>query len=130
MRATPCPTGGKLTIETATDAVGADIGDVGALPPGDYASIGVMDTGAGMDAQTLQRVFEPFFTTKESGKGTGLGLSMVYGFARQAGGDVRIESALAQGTRVTILLPRATARSDQGAEEVQSASTPRMTSRG
>jgi PAS domain S-box-containing protein len=99
------PNGGKLVIETANYSISAETGDT--LPAGDYAAISVTDTGAGMDAQTLQRVFEPFFTTKEAGKGTGLGLSMVYGFARQAGGDVRIESTLGEGTRVTLLLPDA-----------------------
>ncbi len=61
-----------------------------------------------MDPAIASRVFEPFFTTKEAGKGTGLGLSQVYGFAKQAGGDVSITSAPGQGTTVAILLPKAT----------------------
>jgi PAS domain S-box-containing protein len=101
------PGGGKLSIETAMHSIAVGAGDAGALLSGDYVAISVTDTGAGMDAETMQRVFEPFFTTKEEGKGTGLGLSMVYGFARQAGGDVRIESDIGRGTRVSILLPRA-----------------------
>jgi signal transduction histidine kinase/CheY-like chemotaxis protein len=113
------PDGGKLVIETAKHAVAADRGD--ALAAGDYTSISVTDTGAGMDAHTLQRVFEPFFTTKEAGKGTGLGLSMVYGFARQAGGDVRIDSTLGEGTRVTILLPDAKGAGRQHLEGARSA---------
>jgi CheY-like chemotaxis protein len=66
----------------------------------------VRDTGAGMSPDVLARAFEPFFTTKAPGKGTGLGLSQVYGFARQSGGTVTIESQVAQGTVVRIFLPR------------------------
>lgn len=73
---------------------------------GGYVQINVSDTGAGMSSETLQRVFEPFFTTKPEGKGTGLGLAQVYGFVRQAGGDVSIECALERGTRITLMLPR------------------------
>jgi CheY-like chemotaxis protein len=76
------------------------------LPPGHYVRVAVTDSGSGMDATTAAKAFEPFFTTKEVGKGTGLGLSQVYGFAKQAGGDVRIVSALGEGTTVELLLPR------------------------
>jgi CheY-like chemotaxis protein len=68
-------------------------------------AIQVKDTGAGMDAATIDRAFEPFFTTKVAGKGTGLGLSQVYGFASQSGGNVEIESAVGEGTSLTIVLP-------------------------
>ena len=68
-------------------------------------AISVSDTGAGMPPEVLKRVTEPFFTTKETGKGTGLGLSMVSGFARQSGGDLKIESVVGEGTRVELLLP-------------------------
>jgi signal transduction histidine kinase len=68
-------------------------------------ALSVSDSGAGMDADTLERAFEPFFTTKPTGKGTGLGLSQVYGFASQSGGEVRIDSAPGAGTTVTLLLP-------------------------
>jgi len=74
---------------------------------GEYVTIGVSDTGAGISADLLPRVFEPFFTTKEVGKGTGLGLSQVYGFARQSGGAATISSTLDHGTTVTLYLPRA-----------------------
>jgi PAS domain S-box-containing protein len=115
------PGGGKLSIGIARRTIGAESGD--ALAAGDYVSISVADTGAGMDAQTQLHAFEPFFTTKEARKGTGLGLSMVYGFARQAGGDVRIESAPGEGTRVTLLLPssRAAATPQKSAADPASA---------
>lgn len=83
------------------------------LKPGDYVSISVSDTGAGMSREVLDRAFEPFFSTKGPGKGTGLGLSMVYAFARQSQGQVKISSEPGRGTRVEIYLPRATA------EEIQ-----------
>jgi PAS domain S-box-containing protein len=77
------------------------------LPNGEYVVLSVADTGVGISPSDLERVTEPFFTTKAQGKGTGLGLSMVYGFARQSGGMVRIESRLGHGTTVEIWLPRA-----------------------
>jgi two-component system NtrC family sensor kinase len=73
---------------------------------GRYIELRLEDSGYGMPAETLARVYEPFFTTKEVGKGTGLGLSQVYGFAKQSGGLVSIESELGRGTQVSILLPR------------------------
>ena len=97
--------GGKLTITTGNTVVGEADADDDAVP-GQYASLSVCDTGSGMSDETLARVFEPFFTTKEVGKGTGLGLSMVYGFAKQSGGHLRIESSLGRGTTVTLFLPR------------------------
>ena len=77
----------------------------------------VADTGEGIAPELLEQVMEPFFTTKPVGKGTGLGLSMVYGFARQSGGGVQIESEVGEGTRVTLWLPRAPAGEDLGPEE-------------
>ncbi len=85
------------------------------LEPGDYLAISVADSGVGMSADVLAKAFEPFFTTKPVGQGTGLGLSMVFGFARQSGGDVRIDSAPGAGTRVTLLLPRAPAGTEAAA---------------
>jgi PAS domain S-box-containing protein len=79
------------------------------LEPGAYASLTIQDNGAGMSEEVKRRVFEPFFTTKEVGKGTGLGLAQVYGFVRQSGGSVRLQSELQRGTTITILLPRAIA---------------------
>jgi signal transduction histidine kinase len=99
------PDGGTLTIETArVDTLPDDL--EGELRPGQYVSIAVKDTGTGMSPEVLARAFDPFFTTKAPGKGTGLGLSQVYGFARQSGGTVKIESKLGRGTIVRILLPR------------------------
>ncbi len=75
------------------------------LPPGRYASIAVTDTGHGMSPAVLARVMDPFFTTKDEGKGTGLGLSMVYGFAKQSGGAVRMYSEVGEGTTVRLYFP-------------------------
>ncbi len=100
------PDGGRITIETANkwmDEAGAHQHD---MPPGQYLSLCVSDTGTGMSADLMTKVFEPFFTTKPIGEGTGLGLSMVYGFARQSGGQVRIYSEVGEGTTVCLYLPR------------------------
>jgi two-component system NtrC family sensor kinase len=80
---------------------------------GDFVAVTVSDTGSGMPASVLSHVFEPFFTTKEHGKGTGLGLSQVYGFARQSGGTVTIDSREGEGTAVTIYLPRSTEAAEE-----------------
>ncbi|KQN80099.1 ATP-binding protein [Sphingomonas sp. Leaf62] len=99
--------GGTLTITTANGIIGeADAEDD--TVPGHYVSLAVCDTGDGMSEATMSRVFEPFFTTKEVGKGTGLGLSMVYGFVKQSGGHLRIESSIGRGTTVTLYLPKFT----------------------
>ncbi|MFS0771143.1 ATP-binding protein [Sphingomonas sp. 1P08PE] len=100
------PDGGRITIETANKWLDERTARQRDLEPGQYLSVCVTDTGTGMDAQTAQRAFEPFFTTKPLGQGTGLGLSMIYGFARQSGGQVRIYSELGMGTTICIYLPR------------------------
>jgi PAS domain S-box-containing protein len=79
-------------------------GHAGALGP--FVAVSITDTGAGISADQLTQIFEPFFTTKEVGKGTGLGLSQVYGFAKQSGGDVEVESTPGRGTTFTMYLPR------------------------
>ncbi len=100
------PDGGRLAIRTDNAVLGE--GDVlrRDVVAGDYVRISVIDGGAGMPPEVIQRAFDPFFTTKPIGHGTGLGLSMVYGFARQSGGQVRIESVEGQGTTICLCLPR------------------------
>jgi PAS domain S-box-containing protein len=105
------PSGGTITLVTRNQSVSADrAAREDGLASGDYAVLEVIDTGAGMSAQTLKRVFEPFFTTKDVGKGSGLGLSMVYGFVKQSGGHIHITSAPNQGTTVHMYFPRTQAR--------------------
>jgi PAS domain S-box-containing protein len=100
------PGGGRLTIETANTWIDDREGARRDLAPGQYVALSVTDTGTGMSPEVAKRAFDPFFTTKPIGQGTGLGLSMIYGFARQSGGDVRIHTEPGQGTTVRIHLPR------------------------
>ncbi|MCP3731070.1 ATP-binding protein [Sphingomonas sp. MG17] len=100
------PDGGRITIETANKWLDQAAARERELPPGQYVSLCVTDTGSGMSAETIERVFDPFFTTKPLGEGTGLGLSMIYGFVRQSGGQVRIYSELGQGTTMCLYFPR------------------------
>jgi PAS domain S-box-containing protein len=99
------PGGGVLDIETSNVFVPPSAGGDD-LEPGDYVLIAVTDTGTGMSPETVAKAFDPFFTTKPIGQGTGLGLSMIYGFAKQSRGQVRIKSALGEGTTITLYLPR------------------------
>jgi PAS domain S-box-containing protein len=100
------PHGGKLVLQTDLLHLGEyAAGDI-ELPPGEYVCVAVSDTGTGMSPETIKRAFDPFFTTKPLGEGTGLGLSMVYGFARQSGGQLRIQSELGAGTTMRLYLPR------------------------
>src|SRR3546814_103742 len=99
------PEGGEITISGENRKIGSD-NDLG-LPAGPYVLLAVTDSGCGIAPEILEQVLEPFFTTKDVGKGTGLGLSMVYGFAKQSGGAIDIQSKLGEGTRVEIWLPRA-----------------------
>jgi PAS domain S-box-containing protein len=100
------PGGGKLTIETANKWIDEQAARRHDLPVGQYVSVCVTDTGTGMTPEVISKAFDPFFTTKPLGEGTGLGLSMVYGFARQSGGQVRIYSEVGQGTTMCLYLPR------------------------
>jgi len=110
------PNGGRLLIETANRRFDGKVGD---LKAGHYVMISVTDTGAGMPAEVAARAFDPFFTTKPRGEGTGLGLSMVYGFVRQSGGQVLIDSREGEGTTVTLSLPRFTGELEADVAEDQ-----------
>lgn len=115
------PEGGTVEVIGANRAqAGPEVG----LPVGDYLVLRVVDTGSGMSPDILRQVLEPFFTTKAVGKGTGLGLSMVYGFATQSGGTVRLQSVVGAGTQVEVWLPRSpgeeAASSDSEVEKIAS----------
>jgi len=117
------PSGGKLRIETANREL--DQGYVRHHPgarPGQYVMLSVVDSGTGIDAETLAHIFEPFFTTKELGKGTGLGLATVYGVVKQSEGYVWVDSELGKGASFQIFLPRV--------EEEQTAQVPMKTLEG
>jgi len=101
------PDGGIVMLSAARVLIDDTTGSPHGLAPGSYVRIDVTDTGVGMSAELKAKVFEPFFTTKEIEKGSGLGLSMVFGFARQSGGSVHIESEVGLGTTVSLYLPTA-----------------------
>jgi PAS domain S-box-containing protein len=99
--------GGKLTIETRNAHLDDDYVRINPeVAAGDYVMLAVTDTGSGMPPDVIERAFEPFFTTKATGKGTGLGLSMIYGFAKQSGGHLKIYSEVGHGTTIRLYLPR------------------------
>ena len=110
------PDGGKITIETANRWLDIRVAQDRDIEPGQYVSLCVSDTGTGMAQEVIDKAFDPFFTTKPIGQGTGLGLSMIYGFAKQSGGLVRIYSELGQGTMVCIYLPRHLGEEDSAEE--------------
>jgi signal transduction histidine kinase len=112
------PGGGRIIIAAANVSVQEETPDLAAA---DYVRISVVDTGSGMTPEVQARALEPFFTTKPAGQGTGLGLSMVYGFARQSGGALRIDSAPGRGTTLDLYLPRATMRSQRKSSDSSSA---------
>ena len=97
------PRGGEIVLQTAPCALGDEA--TPKLARGDYACVTVADRGVGMSAEVVSRIFEPFYTTKPQGKGTGLGLSQVYGFVKQSGGDVTVESVAGEGASFRIYLP-------------------------
>lgn len=100
------PDGGRITIETANRLMAPEAASAHDMPEGEYLSLCVTDTGMGMTPDVIAKAFDPFFTTKPLGQGTGLGLSMIYGFAKQSGGQVRAYSQVGQGTTMCIYLPR------------------------
>ena len=100
------PDGGRLTMETANKWLDDRAASERDMAPGQYISVCVSDNGVGMPPDVVAKAFDPFFTTKPLGAGTGLGLSMTYGFARQSGGQVRIDSEPGHGTTMCIYLPR------------------------
>jgi len=110
------PDGGKITIETGNRWLDERGARERGLDAGQYISVCVSDTGIGIEKVNIERVFDPFFTTKPIGQGTGLGLSMVYGFARQSNGYVRIYSEVGQGTMVCVYLPRFHGEEDVASE--------------
>jgi PAS domain S-box-containing protein len=117
------PKGGRLTIETSNVRLGkAYAARNDGVEPGDYVLISVVDTGTGMSPDVIAKAFDPFFTTKPIGQGTGLGLSMIYGFVKQSGGHVRIESEEGRGTTVKLYLRRALA--EEEAVEAASLASP------
>ncbi len=117
------PEGGTLHISARECVI--DAATTGAVAPGRYVAFMIEDSGTGMSPQMLNHVLEPYFTTKEEGRGSGLGLSMVYGFARQSGGHLRIESQLGRGTRVELLLPTANSKDEASKTGASAGASPR-----
>ena len=114
------PGGGKLIVETGIATLDSDYAEQNPdVTPGQYILVSVSDTGSGISPENLERVFDPFFTTKEVGKGTGLGLSMVYGFAKQSQGHVKIYSEPGHGTSVKLYLPMADQKSEPANQEAE-----------
>ncbi|MFC3580947.1 hybrid sensor histidine kinase/response regulator [Sphingomonas hylomeconis] len=111
------PRGGDLTIQARNLVIEPSASLPSYVAPGAYVAIVVIDTGIGMSPDTATKVFDPFFTTKDVGKGTGLGLSMVYGFVKQSGGHIEIQSDLGAGTTISIYLPRSMTVADQPAPD-------------
>jgi PAS domain S-box-containing protein len=122
------PQGGRLVIETANVHLDEYYANENVeVSAGDYAAVIVTDSGTGMPKEVIERAFDPFFTTKEVGRGTGLGLSMVYGFAKQSHGHVKIYSEVGHGTSVRLYLPRS---SEASAGAAAAQTKPEQTSRG
>jgi signal transduction histidine kinase/FixJ family two-component response regulator len=112
--------GGSVRVETGSCVLqGMLEHDQGRIPPGQYVTLIVQDSGFGMDSKTLARIFEPFFTTKDASKGTGLGLSTVYGIVRQSGGFIGVDSKVGRGTTFTIYLPRTAAPKENETEKAE-----------
>ncbi len=119
------PDGGRITVETANRSLDGRMARSRDLPPGQYVSLCVSDTGNGMTPEVIAKAFDPFFTTKPIGQGTGLGLSMIYGFVRQSGGQVRIHSEEGQGATICLYLPRHLGEADPAELATELADAPR-----
>jgi PAS domain S-box-containing protein len=112
------PEGGELIFATENQRLDEDfVSPYPDVRPGEFVVLNISDTGCGMDENTRNRLFEPFFTTKEKGKGTGLGLSMVYGFVKQSGGFILVDSAPGMGTSFKLYLPRVATAVEEAAEQ-------------
>lgn len=118
------PEGGILEIVTGNRRIEATSPDAPGVPPGDYASVAVVDHGVGMTPDVLARIFEPFFSTKSHGAGTGLGLAMVQDIVREASGHVLVRSAPGEGSSFTVLLPRTLEAVAPAVEAAPAASRP------
>ncbi|WP_277758194.1 hybrid sensor histidine kinase/response regulator [Pseudomonas sp. A34-9] len=118
------PDGGSIAVETANRTLEADSARALDMPVGQYLCLSVTDTGTGMSAEVIAKAFDPFFTTKPLGQGTGLGLSMIYGFTKQSGGQVRVQSTVGQGTTICIYLPRHRGETPRSHDDAQSLTTP------
>ncbi len=115
------PDGGRISIETANVWVDTATATAHDLNEGEYLTLTVTDTGTGMTPEIMAKAFDPFFTTKPIGQGTGLGLSMIYGFAKQSGGQARIASEVGRGTAISLYLPRYQGHAVEATPELNSA---------
>ena len=119
------PGGGRIVIETKNVTLDGRRAEARDLAAGDYVALSVTDEGTGMPPEIVERIFDPFFTTKPIGSGTGLGLSMIYGFARQSGGQVRVHSTVGLGTTMRIILPRHIGDAEKSAAQAVLSAAPR-----
>jgi len=119
------PNGGRIAVEAANSYLDGPTSRARDMEPGEYVSLCVTDTGTGMPPEVVAKALDPFFTTKPLGQGTGLGLSMIYGFAKQSGGQVRIHSEVGRGTTVCLYLPRHLGEAEAAERPAELADAPR-----